>query len=380
MKIEMGESLGMSWMKHAKGCSTVQLNWKTSPQTKWMHLDDLEQMLEELKCKFGEDGIDIFGKDSVSQIVRQTECDVLGVSLKPDCPVTVYAMEVAIHLKGVGLHYSGTKHGDHKKKVNVSDDKVTAKLCGIAMALYSSMGLTKGEISFASPIVDDKLLSIINARLDTLESVLNSHGLNFKFKMYANRDFYREILQPVLAVADTVSDTNELFLRAMQLYMASARRWGQESDIDPTPPPQPVDPPIAPGPVPSSHHKRTTWDVFVGGEPYQMDLPMGEAAYYTVERYAALRPGIDFPALHDAFPREANGVREVVVVDNPNLDQRRFCRTTVRLDDATLVLITNQWCGQGPNENWQRFVNWVEGLDDDGLPKIRIVPHKQNEV
>ena len=30
MKIEIGESLLYSWLRHAKGCQLVQMNWKTS--------------------------------------------------------------------------------------------------------------------------------------------------------------------------------------------------------------------------------------------------------------------------------------------------------------------------------------------------------------
>jgi len=30
MKIEMGESLMLSWLKHAKSCKITQLNWKPS--------------------------------------------------------------------------------------------------------------------------------------------------------------------------------------------------------------------------------------------------------------------------------------------------------------------------------------------------------------
>lgn len=31
MKIEMGESLCASWLRHVKGCQIVQTNWSNSP-------------------------------------------------------------------------------------------------------------------------------------------------------------------------------------------------------------------------------------------------------------------------------------------------------------------------------------------------------------
>ncbi|GAA0761868.1 hypothetical protein GCM10008907_30320 [Clostridium sartagoforme] len=32
MKIEMGESLILSWLKHIKNCQLIQLNWTVSPE------------------------------------------------------------------------------------------------------------------------------------------------------------------------------------------------------------------------------------------------------------------------------------------------------------------------------------------------------------
>ena len=44
MKIEMGESLMQSWLKHAKECKITQLNWK--PSANWTAYN--EQSIEEL--------------------------------------------------------------------------------------------------------------------------------------------------------------------------------------------------------------------------------------------------------------------------------------------------------------------------------------------
>lgn len=47
MKIEMGESLALSWLRHVKKCSIVQANWK--PSFEWEERDDwfAEQALQE---------------------------------------------------------------------------------------------------------------------------------------------------------------------------------------------------------------------------------------------------------------------------------------------------------------------------------------------
>jgi hypothetical protein len=55
MKIEMGESLFYSWLRHAKECQIVQTNWTTSGQWKLYHEDELNKIKSETeKFFFGE--------------------------------------------------------------------------------------------------------------------------------------------------------------------------------------------------------------------------------------------------------------------------------------------------------------------------------------
>lgn len=42
MKIEIGESLFYSWLRHVKNCELVHLNWSTSPE--WDYKADKEQL------------------------------------------------------------------------------------------------------------------------------------------------------------------------------------------------------------------------------------------------------------------------------------------------------------------------------------------------
>ncbi len=44
MKIEMGESLFYSWLRHVKECQIVQTNWTTSGQWTLLHEDKLEEI------------------------------------------------------------------------------------------------------------------------------------------------------------------------------------------------------------------------------------------------------------------------------------------------------------------------------------------------
>ena len=40
MKLEVGESLSLSWLRHVRGCQVVQLNWKISPKALGLFLAD----------------------------------------------------------------------------------------------------------------------------------------------------------------------------------------------------------------------------------------------------------------------------------------------------------------------------------------------------
>ena len=52
MKIEMGESLFYSWLRHVKECQIVQTNWKVSPQWDFKNAEEIEKLLNELNAYF----------------------------------------------------------------------------------------------------------------------------------------------------------------------------------------------------------------------------------------------------------------------------------------------------------------------------------------
>ena len=45
MKIEIGESLFYSWLRHVKECQIVQTNWKISPKWEIKFSDKLENIM-----------------------------------------------------------------------------------------------------------------------------------------------------------------------------------------------------------------------------------------------------------------------------------------------------------------------------------------------
>ena len=45
MKIEMGESLFYSWLRHVKECQIVQTNWKVSSNWELLHDEEIHKLL-----------------------------------------------------------------------------------------------------------------------------------------------------------------------------------------------------------------------------------------------------------------------------------------------------------------------------------------------
>ena len=102
MKIEIGESLCYSYLRHVKGCWLVQTNWKASEHwTKRKTDAELEDMFQEMRGRFEVDG-GVFKKTvSVGQFMQQAEIDVIGIDQRGN----VHAIDVAFH--EAGLNYGG---------------------------------------------------------------------------------------------------------------------------------------------------------------------------------------------------------------------------------------------------------------------------------
>lgn len=200
MKIEMGESLLQSYLKHVKNCLISQTNWKTS--SNWnieqINQDNLEHIYS--KIKSNNEFSDVFKKNELDQILRQAEIDVLGLSNIN----TVYMVEVAFH-EG-GLNY-GSKI---ETKNKIFEKLLRAYLIGLAYFPEKKL-----EIIFATPKTNPATNEIINDYFEILEREFSSDKVTFKF--ITNHDFNTEILKPTLQLTSDDSDTSELFLRSYKL-------------------------------------------------------------------------------------------------------------------------------------------------------------------
>ncbi len=211
MKIEVGESLVYSWLRHIKGCQVVQTNWKTSPRWELTHRDELETLYASVDRFFRDKyGYQIFKKNaSLSQILQQGESDALGVTLR-DGDVRLYAVDVAFH--EFGLQYGGRTE---------TVCKIVNKSVRTAMCLYGYFGAKQAEILFDSPKINSSVMDDAVPAVADLQTLAEGMGYSFSFRIIANAGFGSEIVAPVLEASGGIADINELFIRSCQLLKSS---------------------------------------------------------------------------------------------------------------------------------------------------------------
>ncbi len=202
MKIEIGESLCYSYLRHVKGCWLVQTNWKASEHwTKQITDAELEAMFQQMRRRFETDG-SVFKKTAgVGQFMQQAEIDVIGI----DQAGSIHAMDVAFHENG--LNYGGGVANRILKKM------LRAHLL---LAAYNPPG-SKLQIYFVSPKVHKR----VQADLESTFADLSEQYPETEWHLITNEDCHTQIVQPTLAKADSVADTAELFVRASKLLNLS---------------------------------------------------------------------------------------------------------------------------------------------------------------
>ena len=207
MKIEMGESLFYSWLRHVKDCQIVQTNWTTSTQWILSHQDELEAVMTETADYFFQKyGYSIYKRtSSLSQLLQQAECDAIGISVSGESR-KVFAVDVA-------FHEGGLNYGD-KRTTTI---KIIAKCLRTAMCIYGFLDTKEAEIIFASPKIHNAVLIMLTPHIGEMQEIMNSKGFGFRFRLIANEDFRRQVLDPILLASNGIADTNELFLRSYQL-------------------------------------------------------------------------------------------------------------------------------------------------------------------
>jgi hypothetical protein len=200
MKIEIGESLMLSYLKHIKKCVFYQANWKVS--SNW----DIDENSND-KLLFVYDNIikhpkfsEVFKQNKLEQLIKQSEIDVIGW----DGNDKIYAADIAFH--EAGLNY-GDKIETRKR--------VFKKLLRSYLTLLAYFPNKKYELIFTSPKVHNAIEDDIKDYFNVLKKDFSEENVTFN---YISNDIFRdEILIPTIKKTEIDSDTSELFIRAVKL-------------------------------------------------------------------------------------------------------------------------------------------------------------------
>lgn len=199
MKIEMGESLMQSYLKHINGCFMTQTNWKTLRSWKKSNEDKAKAKFEKIKKEYP----NIFSeKTKFEKMLNQAELDVIGIANDK-----IYMVEIAFHEQGL-------RYGNDDNKVR---DRVLKKMIRAYLIWKIYFSNYSCEIIFASPKVNPSPDGLLNECFSKLAKDNFYKEDKVEFKYLSNKKFKDEILLPTLETLKSDSDTSELFLRSAKL-------------------------------------------------------------------------------------------------------------------------------------------------------------------
>lgn len=206
MKIEIGESLLYSWLRHVKNCRIVQTNWKTSSSWKIYHEEEIVKLYKVALTEFTDclTNENAQKTPTVWQFLKQAEIDVLG----KDEDGKFYTIDVAFH-----------KDGCHYKK---EARNIAKKLIRAAFCLYGYFNTNAGDIIFATPKINPTPLKNTQKLIDSITKFFSDNDFKFNVKCICNEDFNNEVVIPVTEKCNDNSDTAELFMRAYDLCMLTS--------------------------------------------------------------------------------------------------------------------------------------------------------------
>ena len=201
MKIEIGESLIRTWLRHVEGCQFAELNWKTSPTWPNNEASNIEAIFESIKTKSPK----AISTKSLSQFLKQAEVDVLGQRVESDGLVKTHFVDIAYH--SGGLNYGGTA----KTKV-----RVQKKLIRSALLALEYFPKSDSTIYFITPFIGETMKSAVMQGFEQAIQFFKGYE-NLSFELILDEEFKTRVLDEVLALEGEVADTSELFLRSWQL-------------------------------------------------------------------------------------------------------------------------------------------------------------------
>ncbi len=331
MKIEMGESLFYSWLRHVKECQIVQTNWKTSSQWTLQHEDELENIMSMTDAFFQKKyKYSIYKKTaSLSQFLRQAECDAIGICAR-DGINEIFAVDVA-------FHESGLNYGDRPKTVM----KILAKSLRTAMCIYGYFDTKDAEIIFASPKINKGVMGDLIPCIVDMQEQMNQLGYHFRFRVIANEDFHDIVLEPILMVSHGVADTTELFLRSYQMMQMFDENGPGNGSI-------------------KNKYITGNTDAYAElkiGKLAQIVLrgilesgtvPEAEIMSLQGKKYSKKTLGINFPLLVKAVDAHADDFERIRYYKNPVII------------NGTAYFMCSQWAESSANNDRPYLLKWIE--------------------
>lgn len=327
MKIEMGESLFYSWLRHVKECQIVQTNWTTSGQWPLLHDDELEEIKSVTDNYFHEKyGYDIYKKTaSLSQLLQQAESDAVGIAIQ-DGTNKVFAVDVAFH--GAGLNY-----GDRVSTIQ----KIIRKYLRTAMCIYGYLDTRDAEIIFASPKINRSVLEGVLPCIEDIQNIMDSLHFHFRFRLFANKDFRDKVLLPILKVSNGVADTNELFIRSYQMV----QMFDGYSDV-----------------------QSISEGVFSANDDAYAELKIGKVAQLV------LRPILENGSVSDEeiqklqdkeYSKEAFNLNfPLLVREDGEYERVRYYRDPITIGGVKYMLCS-QWAENQGNNDRPYLMKWIKG-------------------
>ena len=210
MKIEIGESLACSWLRHVRQCWLVQANWKFLEHWERCLTDrELQVVFDTVRGRFDVGG-GVFKKTrDAGQFLRQGEIDAVGV----DHGGGVHGVEIAFH--EAGLQYGTTTE---------TNDRVLKKMLRTLLILRAFRPPeTPLHIYFLSP----KVNPVVQQPLEKTFAALRSEYSDVEWRFIANDAFTNVVVRPTLDKTSGIADSSELFVRSAKLLELVGHGTGQ---------------------------------------------------------------------------------------------------------------------------------------------------------
>lgn len=208
MKIEIGENLISSYLRHVEGCRIVQTNWETSNQWKITEYD--EKKSKELFVKINSSPLfkGIFKNNEYNQLIKQAEIDVIGINTTEK---SVFGIDVAFH--NAGLNYGS---------IDETKFRILKKIFRTVFVLQTYFSdFDKFNSFFVTPKANPSTENPIRELIEEANKLIDNEMISINF--ISNEDFFNSIVDPTINNIDDDNDTSELFLRSIKLIQLDKR-------------------------------------------------------------------------------------------------------------------------------------------------------------